>query len=385
MAVRHYTIAGVMIRPMITADAPLTDAERAHWVALLRVSGLGPVKFGRLLESFGSATAAWAAPLSELRAVGLDARTSEALIAFRSGHDPLASHARIVQQGIDVVTLRDAGYPPLLKEIYAPPPVIFQRGSVLPDDQLALAVVGTRGASAYGRLVTERFVSALVENGVTIVSGLARGIDAVAHRAALQAGGRTIAVLGSGVDTIYPSEHRGLAEAVVANGALLSEYAPGTKAERDNFPARNRLIAGMTRGTLVVEAGEVSGALITARMALEQNREVFAVPGNVTSAASAGVNALIRSGEAKLVARVEDILEELNPGLVTEQLRLTDLLPDNELESVVLRALSAEPLHADDLARATDLPIATVSSTLTMLEMKGIVKHAGGMVYARAR
>jgi DNA processing protein len=370
---------------MITADAPLTDAERAHWVALLRVSGLGPVKFGRLLESFGSATAAWAAPLSELRAVGLDARTSEALIAFRSGHDPLASHARIVQQGIDVVTLRDAGYPPLLKEIYAPPPVIFQRGSVLPDDQLALAVVGTRGASAYGRLVTERFVSALVENGVTIVSGLARGIDAVAHRAALQAGGRTIAVLGSGVDTIYPSEHRGLAEAVVANGALLSEYAPGTKAERDNFPARNRLIAGMTRGTLVVEAGEVSGALITARMALEQNREVFAVPGNVTSAASAGVNALIRSGEAKLVARVEDILEELNPGLVTEQLRLTDLLPDNELESVVLRALSAEPLHADDLARATDLPIATVSSTLTMLEMKGIVKHAGGMVYARAR
>jgi len=374
-----------MIRPMITADAPLTDAERAHWVALLRVSGLGPVKFGRLLESFGSATAAWAAPLSELRAVGLDARTSEALIAFRSGHDPLASHARIVQQGIDVVTLRDAGYPPLLKEIYAPPPVIFQRGSVLPDDQLALAVVGTRGASAYGRLVTERFVSALVENGVTIVSGLARGIDAVAHRAALQAGGRTIAVLGSGVDTIYPSEHRGLAEAVVANGALLSEYAPGTKAERDNFPARNRLIAGMTRGTLVVEAGEVSGALITARMALEQNREVFAVPGNVTSAASAGVNALIRSGEAKLVARVEDILEELNPGLVTEQLRLTDLLPDNELESVVLRALSAEPLHADDLARATDLPIATVSSTLTMLEMKGIVKHAGGMVYARAR
>jgi len=217
------------------------------------------------------------------------------------------------------------------------------------------------------------------------VSGLARGIDAVAHRAALQSGGRTIAVLGSGVDTIYPSEHRSLAAAVIEHGALLSEYAPGTKPERDNFPARNRLIAGMTRGTLVIEAGEVSGALITAHMALEQNREVFAVPGSITSTHSAGTNALIRHGEAKLVARVEDILEELNPDLVAEQLRLVDLLPDNDLESALLRALSAEPLHVDDLSRATSLPIATVSSTLTMLEMKGSVKHAGGMVYARAR
>jgi DNA processing protein len=307
------------------------------------------------------------------------------LLAFRGGHDPEQAYRRMTAQGIEAVTLSDAEYPPLLKEIYAPPPVIFRRGTLLPDDQLALAVVGTRSASAYGRLVTERFVSALVDNGVTIVSGLARGIDAVAHRVALQNGGRTLAVLGSGVDTIYPSEHRGLADAILANGALLSEYGPGTKPERDNFPARNRLIAGMTRGTLVVEAGEVSGALITARMALEQNREVFAVPGNVTSTASTGTNALIRHGEAKLVARVEDILEELNPDLVAEQLRLVDLLPDNELESALLRALSAEPLHVDDLSRATSLPVATVSSTLTMLEMKGSVKHAGGMVYARAR
>ncbi|HEV7215613.1 MAG TPA: DNA-processing protein DprA [Chloroflexota bacterium] len=363
----------------------MTDAERAHWVALLRVSGLGPVKFGRLLEGFGSATGAWQAASSELRAAGLDARTIEALLAFRRGHDPLLGFARFAQHGIEAVTLLDAQYPPLLKEIYAPPPVLFLRGTVLPDDQLALAVVGTRGATAYGRLVTERFVAELVEHGVTIVSGLALGIDAVAHRAALQHGGRTIAVLGSGVDTIYPSNHRGLADSILRNGALLSEYAPGTKPERDNFPARNRLIAGMTRGTLVVEAGEVSGALITVRMALEQNREVFAVPGNVTSAASVGTNALLRAGEAKLVARVEDILEELNPGLVVEQLRLVDLLPDNEMEAVLLRALSAEPLHVDDLSRATSLPVATVSSTLTMLELKGSVTHAGGMVYARAR
>lgn len=374
-----------MIPPMETADAPLTDAERAHWIALLRVSGLGPVKFGRLLEAFGSAGAAWQAASGELRAAGLDARTTEALVTFRGGHDPLPGFARLRQQGIEAVTLLDSQYPPLLREIYAPPPVIFLRGKVLPDDQLALAVVGTRGATSYGRMVTERFVAGLVEHGVTIVSGLALGIDAVAHRATLQHGGRTIAVLGSGVDTIYPSNHRGLAESILANGALLSEYAPGTKPERDNFPARNRLIAGMTRGTLIVEAGEVSGALITARMALEQNREVFAVPGNVTSPASAGTNALIRAGEAKLVARVEDILEELNPDLVVEQLRLVDLLPDNEMEAVLLRALSAEPLHVDDLSRATALPVATVSSTLTMLELKGSVTHAGGMVYARAR
>jgi DNA processing protein len=385
VVVRHYTIDGGIIAPMDTPDARLDDVERAHWIALLRVSGLGPVKFNRLLETFGQATVAWEAALSELRAAGLDARTADALLALRGNYSPVSAWGRIAALGIRAVTLWDADYPPLLKEIYAPPPVIFVRGTLLPDDQLALAVVGTRSATAYGRLVAERFVSSLVENGVTIVSGLARGIDAIAHRVALQSGGRTIAVLGSGVDVIYPSEHRALAQSIVDHGALLSEYAPGTKPERDNFPARNRLIAGMTRGTLVIEAGEVSGALITARMALEQNREVFAVPGNITSAASIGTNALIRHGEAKLAARVEDILEELNPDLIAEQLRLVDLLPDNELESALLRALSAEPLHVDELSRATALPVATVSSTLTMLEMKGSVKHAGGMVYARAR
>lgn len=366
-------------------EGPLDDAERAHWIALIRVPGIGPIKFMRLCEHFGAAQAAWSADQGELQAAGLDARSADSLISFRTGHDPTRAFTQVQRLGVQAVTLADDEYPALLKEIYAPPPVLFIKGTLLPTDGLALAVVGTRSATAYGRLVAERFVSALVENGVTIVSGLARGIDAVAHRVTLEHGGRTIAVLGSGVDVIYPNEHRSLAEAISAGGALISEYAPGTKPERDNFPARNRLIAGLTRGALILEAGEVSGALITARMALEQNREVFAVPGNVTSAASAGTNALIRQGEAKLVTRVEDILEEINPGLVAEQLRLVDLLPDNEVERVLLRALSAEPLHVDDLARAADLPVATVSSTLTMLELKGMVKHAGGMVYARAR
>lgn len=366
-------------------DACLDDAERACWVALTRVPGLGPVRFGRVLEAFGTATTAWDADLSDLRAAGLDGRTIESLQAFRAKHDPQKLLDTARAGGTTVLTLTDAAYPPLLKEIYAPPPVLYLRGDLTPEDRLSVAVVGTRSATAYGRQLAERLVADLVQHGVTIVSGLARGIDAVAHRAALQGQGRTIAVLANGVDVVYPSEHRGLAASVAQHGALVSEYPPGTKPERDNFPARNRLIAGMTMGTLIVEAGAVSGALITARMALEQNREVFALPGNVTSPASAGTNALIRRGEAKLISRVEDILEEINPELVTEQLQMVELLPENELESTLLRALSAEPLHVDELSRATSLPIATVTSTLTMLELKGMVRHAGGMAYSRAR
>ena len=369
---------------MSRSEAP-ADEERACWIALTRVPGLGPVKFGRLLDHFGTAGAAWAAAAGQWREAGLDARTAESLAEFRRGHDPLPAHERVRAAGVQVLTLRDPDYPPLLREVYAPPPVLFLRGALAAEDRLSLAVVGTRGATAYGKHMAERLVADLVASGVSVVSGLARGIDAVAHRTALQQGGRTLAVLGSGVDVIYPAEHRTLAAGVAAAGALLSEYPPGAKPERDNFPARNRLIAGMTMGTLVVEAGEVSGALITARMALEQNREVFALPGNVTSAASAGCNALIRRGEAKLVARVEDILEEIQPDRVAEQLQLTELLPENELEGSLLRALAAEPLHVDDLARATALPIATVTSTLTMLELKGMVRDAGGMTYARLR
>jgi DNA processing protein len=369
----------------VDEPAALTDDERACWVACLQVAGLGPVKFGRLLERFGTASAVWQADHAALLAAGLDGKTSDAFLALRRVHDPVQGYRRATRDGITVLTLRDPTYPPLLKEIYAPPPVLFLRGELLYEDRLALAVVGTRGATAYGKLVTERLVADLARHGVTIVSGLARGIDAAAHRAALQAGGRTVAVLGSGVDVIYPSEHRGLAAAILKAGALISEYLPGAKPERDNFPARNRLIAGLTIGTLIVEAGDVSGALITARMALEQNREVFAVPGNVTSQSSAGTNALIQRGEAKLVSRADDVLEELNPDLVVEQLELTELLPENETERALLQALSSEPVHVDDLARATTLPIATVTATLTMLELKGAVRHAGSMTYTLAR
>ena len=360
-------------------------AERACWVACCRVPGLGPVRFGRLLEYFGTASAAWSASGPELIAAGLDSKTAESLLTLRARHDPLAAWEGIARAGVQVLTLRDADYPPLLKEIYAPPPVLFVRGALTAEDRVAVAMVGTRGATSYGRMVAERLAGDLARHGVTVVSGLARGIDAVAHRAALQAGGRTIAVLGSGVDVIYPGEHRGLADAIANAGALVSEYVPGTKPERDNFPARNRLIAGMTMGTIIIEAGDVSGALITARMALEQNREVFAVPGNVTSAASAGTNALIRRGEAKLISRVEDVLEELNPSLIAEQLELVELLPENDTERALLAALGSEPLHVDEISRATALPIATVTSALTLLELKGAVRHAGGMTYMRGR
>ncbi len=373
-----------MIPTMETAGG-LPDDERALWVACMQVPGLGPVKFARLLERFGTAVSAWSAGDQELRTAGLDGKTADAFVAYRRTNDPTALLSRAQRSGIDVLTLRDPAYPSLLKEIYAPPPVLFVRGELLTEDRLSVAVVGTRTATAYGKLIAERLVSDLVRHAVTIVSGLARGIDAIAHRTALQAGGRTVAVLGSGVDVIYPGEHRALADAIVKNGALLSEYLPGAKPERDNFPARNRLIAGMTMGTIIVEAGDVSGALITARMALEHNREVFAVPGNVTSQASVGTNALIRRGEAKLISRVEDVLEELNPGLVAEQLQLVELLPENATESVLLEALTTEPQHVDELSRSTGIAIAAVTSTLTMLELKGAARHAGGMTYTRMR
>ncbi|MCL4508888.1 MAG: DNA-processing protein DprA [Chloroflexi bacterium] len=366
---------------------PTTADDTAYWVALSQVPGLGPVKFNRLLTYFGSTVAAWEAPPRQLLDAGLDTRTVRALEERRLRQAPDRDLQTIVGRGVIVLTLADERYPRLLREITAPPPVLYVKGSLEASDEQAIAVVGTRTCTPYGKMVTEQLVRALVGAGYVIVSGLARGVDSHAHRTALTEHGRTMAVLGSGVNVIYPSEHRQLAEQVSRSGALISEYPPFAKPERDNFPARNRIIAGVSLGALVVEAGEVSGALITARMALEQNREVFAVPGSITSPASDGTNGLIKRGEAKLVSRVEDILEELEPATAQRvvQHALTEVLPENELEATLLRLLAAEALHVDELSRSAELPVATVSGTLTVLELKGLVHHLGGMVYCRSR
>ena len=346
------------------------------------VSQVGPARFKRLLEVFGQPEAAWRASTRELALAGLDRRAIEALGKLRAKLDPAAEWARLERLGVRVITLDDAAYPDHLREIADPPPVLYVKGELLSADRWAVAVVGTRRVTADGRQVVERLVPEMARAGVTIVSGLARGTDALAHRVALEAGGRTLAVLGSGLDRIYPTEHAGLAREIVGRGALLSEFPLGTPPDALNFPRRNRIISGLAMGTLVVEAGETSGALITADFALEQGRDVFAVPGSILSPASEGPNRLIKEG-AKPVTCAQDILEELNLTAVAQHEAVREALPENETEATLLRLLSSEPLHVDELGRSSALPVAQVSSALTMMELKGLVRQVGGMNYVR--
>jgi DNA processing protein len=253
-----------------------------------------------------------------------------------------------------------------------------------PEDEWAVAVVGTRRATTYGKECTQLLVRGLVESGVTVISGLAYGIDTEAHRTAVAAGGRTIAVLGCGVDIVYPADNRKLYQAVVEHGALVSEYPVGTNPDSGNFPRRNRIISGLCLGVLVVEGSIQSGARITADYALEQGRDVFAVPGSILRESGAGPNYLIQNG-AKLVAHVNDILEELNLTMITHHAEARAVIPDNEVEATLLAQLSADPRHIDDLGQATGLPAAEIASTLTMMELKGMVRQVGSMNYVIAR
>ncbi len=258
-------------------------------------------------------------------------------------------------------------------------------GELRSKDERSVAIVGPRVPTAYGREVAYQLTHDIAGSGVTIVNGLARGVDATVHRAALEAGQRTIAVMGSGLDVMYPKEHASLASEIVQNGALVSEYPMGTRPRGENFPRRNRIMSGMTLGTVVVEAGEKSGALLTASHALEQDREVFAVPGNIFSPNSRGANRLIRDSAAKLVVEARDVLKELNLTYVGKQVETTALFPKDESESEVLRRVTLDPVHIDEIIRASGLGISTVSSTLAMMELKGLVKQVGGMNYIRLK
>jgi DNA processing protein len=284
-----------------------------------------------------------------------------------------------------VLTCNDSDYPARLKEIYDYPPVLYIRGALLPEDEYCVAVVGTRRATVYGRQVTEEIVTDLARSKITIVSGLARGIDTVAHRAALEAGGRTIAVFACGLDIIYPPENDSLAREIIENGAVVSEYPLGARPRAENFPRRNRILSGLSLGVLVTEADEDSGAMITAADAIEQDREVFAVPGSVLSPASRGANRLIQKSEAKLVRSYADILEELNLASVARQMEMREILPESETESSLLKYLSGEPSHIDEVCRKSGLPASAVSGTLAMMELKGMVKQVGAMNYVLAR
>ena len=356
-----------------------------YWLAFNRIRLIGRARF-KLLESyFDSMEAAWNASESELRAAGLDGRTIRSVMDGRRKIVPDVEMERLLESGVSAYTWHDEEYPPRLKEIYDLPPVIYVKGNLIPDDERSIAVVGTRGPSYYGKQVAERLVYDIAGAGVTIVSGLARGVDGISHRAALDAGQRTIAVLGSGLDIIYPREHTNLSERIVDNGALVSEHALGTRPDARNFPRRNRIMSGMTLGTLVIEAGARSGALITARQALEENREVFAVPGRIYDQNSKGTNRLIRESAAKLVTKYEDVLEELNLSAVAQQIEMAALFPEDESEAELLRHINFEPVHVDEVCRNSGRSAPDVSSTLAMMELKGLVKQIGGMNYVRMR
>lgn len=356
--------------------------DLAYRIALTRVPGIGPAKFRRLEQAFGDLALAWRASAASLAAAGLDERARAALAAAKATLDPERELERLHRAGVRALDWNDPGYPRLLREIDAAPPVLFVRGTLREEDHRALAVVGTRRATAYGRQAALQFARELAQRGYTVVSGLARGIDTIAHLASLEAGGRTIAVLGSGLDIIYPAENAKLAARIAEQGALVSEYPLGTKPAATNFPQRNRIISGLSRGVLVVEGDRTSGALLTLAYALNQNRETFAVPGSIFSSLSDGPNQFIKRGLAKLVTSVEDLLEEVTP--LQGQFDLGDLLPDDPVEAALLPHLTREPIHIDELCQLADLPAASVSAALVMLELKGVARHLGGMQYARA-
>ena len=359
-------------------------SDSKYWVGFNRIQGIGRVRFSQLETYFGDFERAWQATAAELKAAGLDAKTIEAIVAARPAISPDAELEKLERFQIKALTWNDPAFPARLKEIYDVPPVLYVRGTITPEDEWTITVVGTRGATIYGREVTEYLVADLVRNRITIVSGLARGIDTIAHRTALESAGRTIAVFACGLDIVYPPENVKLAQSIMEHGALVSEYPLGIKPKADHFPRRNRIMSGISLGVLVTEAGEGSGAMITASQALEQNREVFAVPGSVLSPASRGTNRLIKEG-AKLVNGVQDILEELNLTMIPRQIEMRELVPQNETESLILKHLSYEPTHIDKVCRSSCLPIATVSSTLAMMELKGIVRQMGGMNYILSR
>jgi DNA processing protein len=359
-----------------------TLTDKAYWLAFRHVAHIGPIRFLKLRDQFGSMEAAWHAPDRELRSV-LDERSAASLISTRQRVSPEGELERISQLGIEIITLDEASYPSLLAHIPVPPPVLFVKGSLSGADGRAISIVGTRRATSYGRQVTTQLASELARAGLTIVSGLARGIDGIAHREALSAGGRTIAVLASGVDIIYPPEHRQLAEQVVDSGALVSDYPPGTKPDAPNFPARNRLISGLSVGTIVVEAPLRSGAMFTANFAADQGREVFAVPGSILSAASAGTNRLLREG-CRLATSAAEILEDLGMSEQPMSEPVQAPLALSEEEERLFAMVGREPQHIDELTAAAGLSSALGAALMTMLELKGFVENAGSQHYIAA-
>lgn len=357
---------------------------------LLSVEGIGPGKILGLLSKFGSTDNIFSSGYADLiKTPGINKNLAGRII--KSGRmrknireKTLRELARLRKMNASVITLWDEDYPFLLKKIFSPPLILYMKGSFAERDRCSVAVVGTRKPTSYGRIQTEKLTSELAGQKITVISGLARGIDSITHSAALKNSSRTIAVIGSGLDVVYPPENKRLFEQVAENGAVISEYNLGTKPDAQNFPRRNRIISGLCPGCVVIETGITGGAMQTAAFALEQNREVFAVPGNLGVKQSEGTNLLIQRGEAKLIRSAEDILEELNlklkPTEKTTARRKYEGL--NLFEDKILSTLEPEPLHVDRIAAAAEMSVSDCLVHLLTLEFKGMVKQLPGKIFA---
>jgi len=358
--------------------------EKIYWVGFNLVKGIGAVRLHLLHNYFGGLDRAWEATPEQLRDTGLSSRLVENIIHVRASVDLENFYQKVISQGITIITDQDENYPARLKEIDQPPPVLYLKGELKPDDFWSVAIVGTRRVTAYGRQITDELATYLAQNGITVISGLARGVDAVAHQSSVHAGGRTLAVLGCGVDRVYPPEHRNLSDQIIQHGALISDYPPGTPPDGANFPPRNRIISGLSMAVVVIEAGETSGALITASFAADQGRDVFAVPGNILAPQSKGTNHLIQQGAHPFLSG-RDLLDILNLTRVPEQREARRTIPLDVTEAQILNTLGTEPLHVDEIRNQTGLAIGNVSAALVMMELKGLVNHVGGMNYVAVR
>lgn len=376
------------------------SSEIEKWLALIRADNVGSATFSKLIKHFGSVDRALGASVSGLAKVeGIGYKKAEQIASTRGKFDVKAELELAAKFGVYIITLDDKRYPPVLRRIYDPPPVVYIKGSFCREDNLAISIVGSRRCSLYGQEQASRFAHFLSSAGFTICSGMARGIDTAAHQGALSAGGRTIAVQGCGLANIYPPENKRLFKLITESGACVSELPLQYEPKSENFPPRNRIIAGLSLGTIVVEAGQRSGALITARMAMENNREVMAVPGKIDSPLSKGPHKLIKEG-AKLIESVEDVMEAL--GYIGEQLQEhtsaaaekaaenmeTPLFEIKELklsghEKTIFETLSKEPLHIEQIIAGTDLAAGSVNASLVSLRLKGLIKQLPGSMFVR--
>lgn len=368
----------------------MSTGDVSDWIALNMIPGIGGATFRRLVDFFGSPGAALKASSKDLNRIrGLTPAVCQAIADHRDNILVERELEIIERRGCKIITIQDESYPANLKAIYDPPQLLYVKGDLLPADSLAVSVVGTRSASPYGKMVAEQLSSELAARGVTVISGMAYGIDTAAHTGALDGGGRTIAVMGNGLDVVYPARNLKLLQKIIDSGAAVSEFPMGMKPLRNNFPRRNRVISGLSLGTVIVEAPKRSGALITADYALDQGREVLAVPGQIFSETSGGTHDLIKQG-AKLVESVDDILEELPPHalppVTREDVEIAEErveLQLSEPEKAIWKVIGSSTMHIDDISRQAALPPYKVSAALVMLELKGMVQQSAGKMFTR--